>query len=100
MGWKFPINPPQDGDDETQSPSTNGRSILGADPVTGAARRIMVGSDGLLQVNVVKDESSSGLSVDVLATGSTGPINDSTLTSIITHLATAEIGRASCRERV
>lgn len=58
MAWKFPITPPQDGDDESVSPRSNGRSILGSDPVTGATRRIMVNSDGSL---IVQSSSSKRL---------------------------------------
>jgi len=98
MAWKFPITPRQDGDDESQSPGTSSRSLLGADPVTGATRRIMVGSDGLLRVNIVKDESSAGFDAGVLAIGSTGPINDGVLTSIVTHVAAVDqkISKVSC----
>lgn len=98
MGWKFPITPPQDGDDESQAPGTSSRSILGTDPITGGTRRIMVGSDGLLQVNVVKDESSAGFEAEVLANGSTGPIADGVLTNIVTHVAPADqkISKVSC----
>lgn len=50
MGWKFPAdNIPQGGDDEALSPSTQSRSLLGADE-TGATRRVYVDSDHNLQV--------------------------------------------------
>lgn len=89
MGWKFPINPPQDGDDEALSPSTNSRSLLGADPVTGATRRIMVSSGGLLQVGVGANNALPA-GVDTLATGSQSSIAANLLTTIVTYTAPAD----------
>lgn len=40
------------GDEPTFSPAKSQNSLLGADPVTGVTRRIMVGADGGLWVNV------------------------------------------------
>lgn len=88
MGWKFPITPPQDGDDESVSPGSSGRSILGTDPVTGATRRIMV-SGGMLQVGVGANNALPA-GVDTLATGSQSSIAANLLTTIVTYTAPAD----------
>jgi len=59
MGIKFPEFAPADGDDETISPITNARSVLGADPITGATRRVTVDSDHCLLVNIKKGDAFS-----------------------------------------
>lgn len=50
MGHRLPINPEQDGDDESLSPGTNARSLLGTD-ATGATRRILTDGTGAIIIS-------------------------------------------------
>lgn len=88
MGWKFPITPPSDGDDESVSPGSSGRSILGSDPVTGGTRRIIV-NNGLLQVGVGANTALPA-GVDTLATGAQTSVAANLLTTIVTYTAPSD----------
>jgi len=85
MGLKFPSTPPQDGDDESLSPGTNTRSLLGTDTF-GNTRRLLVDTDRALYVDVLHDSSGgTGFSTTVNSYSET-LVPFATVTTILTYI--------------
>ena len=98
MGLARPGMPDRDGDDYATSPMSNKESLLATERGTDKTRRVEVDDQRNLNVHIQADSSGGGSPVSALAIGSTGPINATTLTTIINHVAAADenISKISC----
>lgn len=98
MGLNWPPAPDRDGDDYAYSPMKNKESLLATERGTDKTRRIEVDDQRNLNVHIQADSSGGGTAVSALAIGSTGPINATTLTNIVNHVAAADqkISKISC----
>lgn len=89
MGWNYPNYPSGvlGGDEPTFSPGKSQTSILGADPVLGVTRRIMVGADGGLLVHGT-NFGSYGTPINVFSEVDAG---FATETTILTYTVPASL---------
>jgi len=85
MGQKFPSTPPQDGDDESQSPGTNSRSLLATD-IFGNTRRILVDTDRAIYVDVLHDSSGGTGFANTINSYSETLVPFNTETTILTYI--------------
>jgi len=84
MGIKFPSTPPQDGDDESQSPGTNSRSLLGTDTF-GNTRRLLVDTDRALYTNILHDSSGGTGYTTTINSYSETLVPFATYTTVLTY---------------
>jgi hypothetical protein len=91
MGYPFPINPDQTGDNEAIAPTTNSRSLLAGERGTNSTKRLETDADNNLYVVLGAGGANQNVnvvslkSISPLATGAVVGTLDNVLTTLTTY---------------